>query len=97
LAAQQRNWKHAAEGARHHQERRPDHHRPQRADGWADLNEYARFNREFLEHVRTQRAAGKSVEEFAAAWKIPSAYAGYEPPAADRLKGNIQVIFDELK
>jgi hypothetical protein len=65
--------------------------------GWADLNEYARFNREFLEHVRTQRAAGRTVDEIAAAWKIPPAYAGYEPPQADRLKGNIQVIFDELK
>jgi glyoxylase-like metal-dependent hydrolase (beta-lactamase superfamily II) len=64
---------------------------------WADLNEYARFNREFLEHVRAQRAAGRTVDEIAAAWKFPPAYAGYEAFQSDRLKGNIQVIFDELK
>ena len=64
---------------------------------WSDLNEYARFNREFLAEVRAARKAGKTVEEFAASWTIPAKYVGYQPPAADRLRGNIQVIFDELK
>jgi cyclase len=63
----------------------------------ADLKEYAEFNREFLEAAREAKKAGKSVDEFAASWKMPAKYAGYAAPAAPRLKANIQVIFDEIK
>ena len=63
---------------------------------WADLKEYITFNREFLEGVRTARKAGKTVDDVASTWKIPSKYMGYEAPQANRLKDNIQVIYNEL-
>ncbi|MGE3706413.1 MAG: MBL fold metallo-hydrolase [Vicinamibacterales bacterium] len=63
---------------------------------WADLREYIAFNREFLNDVKTARQAGKSVDEIAAAWTIPAKYAGYAAPQPNRLKANIQVVFDEL-
>jgi glyoxylase-like metal-dependent hydrolase (beta-lactamase superfamily II) len=64
---------------------------------WGDLKEYIAFNREFLETVRAARKAGRTVDEVAANWKTPAKYVGYEPPqSADRLKGNVQVIYNEL-
>ena len=64
---------------------------------WGDLKEYIAFNREFLETMRAARKAGRTVDDVAASWKTPAKYAGYEPPqSADRLKGNIQVIYNEL-
>jgi glyoxylase-like metal-dependent hydrolase (beta-lactamase superfamily II) len=62
-----------------------------------DLREYAQFNKDFLAEVRTAKAGGKSVDEIAAAWKMPAKYAGYTAPQPARLKSNIQVIYDELK
>jgi hypothetical protein len=63
---------------------------------WADLREYVAFNREFLNDMRAAKQAGKTVDEVTASWKIPAKYAGYAPPQANRLKANIQVVFDEL-
>jgi cyclase len=63
---------------------------------WADLREYAAFNREFLADVRAARQSGKTVDEVASTWKIPEKYAGYTAPQPNRLKANIQVVFDEL-
>ena len=62
-----------------------------------DLREYAAFNREFLAALRDAKRAGKSVDDVAAAWKIPAKYMGYATPAPARLKSNIQVIYNELK
>ena len=62
-----------------------------------DLKEYADFNRDFLMAVQEGKKAGKSVDDIASTWKIPAKYAGYTPPAAARLKSNVQVVFDELK
>ena len=64
---------------------------------WADLNEYAAFNREFLNDARAAKKAGKTVAEVAGTWKIPAKYAGYTPPQPDRLRDNLQVVYDELK
>jgi len=64
---------------------------------WADLNEWAAFNRDFLEMVRVGRAAGRTVEEIANAWTIPSQYEDYDPPNLDGVRRNIQVIVDELE
>lgn len=61
-----------------------------------DLKEYSDFNREFLNDVRAAKSAGKSVEEVASSWKIPAKYAGYAPPMPDRLKANVQIVYDEL-
>ena len=63
----------------------------------ADLKEYAEFNREFLNDVRAAKKAGKTVEEVASTWKIPAKYTGYAAPMPDRLKNNIQIVYDESK
>jgi glyoxylase-like metal-dependent hydrolase (beta-lactamase superfamily II) len=63
---------------------------------WADLQEYARFNQDFLEWVRAEMKAGKSVEAAAAEYKIPAKYAGYTDNP-ERVKLNVGVIYDELK
>jgi len=62
---------------------------------WADLDEYAKFNKDFLVWVGSQKKAGKSVDEAAAAYAIPPAYKGYTPNA-DQTKSNIGVIYKEL-
>ena len=41
---------------------------------WADLHEYAAFNRDFLAAVRAGRAAGQTVDQIAGAWTIPAGY-----------------------
>jgi cyclase len=61
-----------------------------------DLKEYADFNRDFLNDVRVAKNAGKTVEEVASTWKIPAKYAGYAAPMPDRLKTNVQIVYDEL-
>jgi hypothetical protein len=63
----------------------------------ADLREYAEFNREFLATVRDARKAGRSVDEIAAAWKMPAKYAGYTEPQPARLKSNVEVVSAEIR
>ena len=63
---------------------------------WPDLNDYAAFNRDFLNTVRTGRAAGQSVDEIARSWTMPSRYKGYRLPQPGQLKRGVQVIVDEL-
>jgi cyclase len=64
---------------------------------WADLNEWAAFNRDFLAMVQTGRAAGRSVDEIANSWTVPAKYPGYDPPNPASVRRNIQVIVDELE
>jgi cyclase len=63
---------------------------------WADLEEYARFNQDFLDWVRSEMKAGKSAEAAAAEYKLPAKYAGYTDNP-QRVKLNVGVIYDELK
>jgi len=63
----------------------------------ADLKEYADFNRDFLNDMRAAVKAGKSVDEEASTWKIPAKYTGYATPMPERLKFNVQIVYDELK
>jgi cyclase len=63
---------------------------------WADLEEYARYNKDFLAWAQAQMKAGKSVEAAAAEYAIPAKYAGYTTNP-DRVKANVGVIYDELK
>jgi glyoxylase-like metal-dependent hydrolase (beta-lactamase superfamily II) len=63
----------------------------------ADMIEYAAFNNDFRETVRAGKKAGQTVDQIAAAYKIPERFKGYAPPAEVRLKSNVQVVFDELK
>jgi glyoxylase-like metal-dependent hydrolase (beta-lactamase superfamily II) len=62
-----------------------------------DLREYIAFNREFLSDAQAAKKAGKSVDEAAAAWKMPAKYKGYAEPAPERLKNNIRLAYMETK
>ncbi len=62
----------------------------------ADMREYARFTRDFLNAARAAKQAGKTVEQAAAGWKTPAGYAGYADPQAARVQSDMQVVFDEL-
>jgi glyoxylase-like metal-dependent hydrolase (beta-lactamase superfamily II) len=63
---------------------------------WADLLEYVAFNRDFLSDMRTAKQSGRTVDEVTASWQIPAKYVGYAAPQPNRLKINVQVVFDEL-
>ena len=63
---------------------------------WADLNEYAAFNRQFLRAVEGEHAAGRSVEDIAAGWTMPSTYEGYRVPQTAQIEGSVRVIVNEL-
>ena len=68
----------------------------------ADMLEYAQFNKDFMTDVRAAKKAGKSVDQVAAAWKVPAKYKGYgDPTTTDagkaRLKANVQIVYDETK
>jgi glyoxylase-like metal-dependent hydrolase (beta-lactamase superfamily II) len=63
---------------------------------WADLREYAQFNKDFLAAVQAGVRTGKSVDEIAAGWKIDPKYRDYNVQDA-RVKTNVQVIVNELK
>jgi glyoxylase-like metal-dependent hydrolase (beta-lactamase superfamily II) len=62
----------------------------------ADLREYIAFNREFMNDVRMAKAAGKSVEDIAASWKMPAKYTGYAAVDDNRLKNNVKLAYSEL-
>ena len=64
---------------------------------WANLNEWAAFNRDFLDVVRSGRSAGQSVDEIANSWTLPAKYTDYDQPNPDAVKRNVQVIVDELE
>ncbi len=63
---------------------------------WPDLKEYADFNRGFLNDVRAAKDSGKTVDEVASTWRIPAKYTGYAAPMPERLKTNVQIVYDEL-
>ncbi len=62
---------------------------------WEDLDEYAAFNRDFLNVVKNGVENGQSVEEIAKAWTIPAGYTDYSTPQIPI--GSVKVIADELK
>lgn len=62
----------------------------------ADLKEYIAFNRDFLNDVRTAKAAGKSIDDIAGSWKMPAKYTGYAAADANRLKNNVKLAYTEL-
>ena len=73
----------------------------------AEMREYAAFLREFINGVRAAKKAGKTAAQFAAEWKTPARFVGYQPVTtegpgpnlsqADFARNNAQVIWDELK
>jgi cyclase len=65
---------------------------------WADLKEYADFNRDFLAFAQAQLKAGKTPEQGAAEWKMPEKYKGYSADVRmDRLKGQFETLAAETK
>jgi cyclase len=63
---------------------------------WADLDEYAQFNKDFLSAVQTAKKAGKSADDIAASWKPADKYKGYTVADA-RLKTNVAAVYGEVK
>jgi glyoxylase-like metal-dependent hydrolase (beta-lactamase superfamily II) len=63
---------------------------------WNDLNEYADFNKEFLAWVRAEMKAGKTVDDAAKEYAIPSKFKDYTANA-NQSKTNIGVVYNELK
>jgi hypothetical protein len=37
------------------------------------------------------------VDQFTSSWKVPERFKGYDQPMPERLKPNVQVVWDELK
>lgn len=67
---------------------------------WADLKEFADFNKDFLTWAQAELKAGKTPEAAAAEWKAPEKYKGYSPTAPTMfggLAGRIQRLSDEMK
>ena len=64
----------------------------------ADVQEYADYNRAFVDHVRATKKAGKTVED-AMNWKVPERFLknGYMQPMPMALRSNAQVTWNELK
>ena len=63
---------------------------------WADLGEYAQFNKDFLADMQAALKEGKSADDIAASWKISDKYKGYTVDPT-RLKQNVTAIANELK
>lgn len=61
---------------------------------WADLKDYAEFNRMFLDAARAAQKAGKTPEQAAAELKLPEKFKDYN---VGRAAANFTLIFGELK
>jgi cyclase len=67
---------------------------------WADLKEFADFNKDFLTWAQTALKSGKTPEQAAAEWKMPEKYKGYSStvsPLMGGLPGRLQRLADETK
>ena len=62
---------------------------------WADLDEYAKFNKDFLAWVTAAMKSGKTADAAAAEVRDSSGVQGYTPNA-DQTKSNVAVIYKEL-
>jgi hypothetical protein len=60
---------------------------------WADVQEYAEFNRDFLEAVRRAIAEGKTAAAATASLGLPAKYKGYDMKNA---AANVEAIYREL-
>ena len=66
---------------------------------WADLKEFADFNREITTWMQAELKAGKTPEQAAAAFTFPTKYQGYSStisPMMGGLAGRIKAVQDEL-
>jgi len=66
---------------------------------WSDLRDYADFTRDFVTYAEGARKAGKTVDQAAAEYKLPTRYKGYVltiNPGFVTAKSNLQIAYDEL-
>jgi cyclase len=67
---------------------------------WADLKEFADFNKDFLTFAQAQLKAGKTPEAAAAEWKVPEKYQGYSTTVSNMmggLPGRFTILAAEMK
>jgi hypothetical protein len=67
---------------------------------WDDLQQYAAFMKDFTEWTQAQAKAGKTVDEAAAAYKVPEKYPGFtarQGGGFGSVKTAIQAIYDDGK
>ena len=67
---------------------------------WADLKEFADFNKDFLTWAQAELKSGKTPEQAAPGWKVPEKYKGYSATVAANfggLAGRLQRLADETK
>jgi hypothetical protein len=65
-----------------------------RALPWRELEEFADFNRDFLEAVRQAMTAGKTADDAAKTLQLPERYKGYDMANA---AANVRAIYRELQ
>ena len=67
---------------------------------WADLKEYADFNKDLVAWMQAELKVGKTPEQAAAEWKLPEKYKGYSATVGalfGGLAGRIQTLATEMK
>ena len=67
---------------------------------WADLKEFADFNKDLLTWAQDELKAGKTPEQAAADWKLPERYKGYSgtvSPMMGGMAGRLQLLATEMK
>jgi cyclase len=66
---------------------------------WNEFKEYAGFAQDFVSYAERAMKMGKSVDEAAAQYSVPSKYKGYVATAAPNLsvRANMQLAYDELR
>ncbi len=63
----------------------------------ADFTEFSAFVKEFVAFVQNAKTAGKTVDDVVNTWKTPEKYASYFSVTANRLRPDVQVVWDETK
>jgi len=67
---------------------------------WADLKEFADFNKDFLTWAQGALKSGKAPEAAAAEWKVPEKYQGYSSQVSNLfggVAGRLQRLQEEMK
>ncbi len=67
---------------------------------WADLKEFAEFNKDLVAWMEAELKAGKTPEQAAAEWKLPEKYKAYSPTVGalfGGLAGRVQTLAKEMK
>ena len=67
---------------------------------WADLKEFADFNKDLVTWMQAELKAGKTPEQAAGEWKLPEKYKDYSPTVGalfGGLAGRIKALENEMK